>query len=328
MALVSGGVVAYGLVVVATFALNRRAFGPIGGGLGIGPAGVRLDRDDLALGPGDRRPPPGGGLARRGVRAALGRADGADGGDRPRWGSGAGSAFISTRCSPSPGSAWAWRPASSPSDRPPSPSGTGKPSRSNSSACLLAFALASGVGVAPRMIGQRVDPHDAYVGQFEPVISDRSPGAQRPDLAAGLPAEAGRRPSPARAPGRARARRSSTEVYPSTSPAKGVPWLGAGGHGRLARPVRLGDGEPWQPAGRRPTRPDLAIRLGLLASSLAVLAGFLVYPSISNSDHYRYLVFLAGPLVVGLRPDDGPARVEGPRRDSGRPACWRWGSPR
>ena len=43
--------------------------------------------------------------------------------------------------------------------------------------CLLAFALAAGVGVAPRFVGKWVDPHDAYVGQFEPVTrgADRGP---------------------------------------------------------------------------------------------------------------------------------------------------------
>jgi hypothetical protein len=185
--------------------------------------------------------------------------------------------------------------------------------------------------VAPRIIGARVDPHDAYVGQFRPVT--------RPDLVAKnakilaldcLPRLiAGHRlprleaePDPSRLP-----------MGSQSSPRKGTPWLGLSvavaslGLFAWAMVTLVIDPRVKPPTkGKRAILPPsplvgegsidevgashdrastvnsarLAIRWGLLASTLAVLAGFLVYPSITNSHNYRYLVFWLVPWSSGF----------------------------
>ena len=164
--------------------------------------------------------------------------------------------------------------------------------------CLLAFALASGVGVAPRVIGKRVDPHDAYVGQFEPVVrADHVARNARILLLDCLP----RLVAGHRLPGlQAEPDLSKLEGRPpSSGPAKGMPWwelaasvVSLGLFGRAM--VALATG------GTTPDPARVATRLGLLVTTLAVVAGFLVYPSISNSDHYRYLVVLLVPWSSGF----------------------------
>ncbi len=184
----------------------------------------------------------------------------------------------------------------------PSPLGEEKPSRGRLGrvfACLLAFALASGVGVTPRVIGVRVDPHDAYVGQFEPVLrADHLASNARILLLDCLP----RLVAGHRLPG------LQTEPDPSKleggtlapSPSKEAPWLGLaatvvslGLFGWAMVALATGGAKTPDPA-------RLAIRLGLRVSTVAVLVGFLVHPSISNSDHYRYLVFLLAPWSSGF----------------------------
>ena len=97
--LVSGGLVAYELLVLATFLLAWRAFGPGVAAWAPGAPGVRLDRDGLALGPDHRRAPADGGLARRRPSRCCTTPwhRGACAGLRP-WGSGAGWGSTSTRC--------------------------------------------------------------------------------------------------------------------------------------------------------------------------------------------------------------------------------------
>ncbi len=89
--------------------------------------------------------------------------------------------------------------------------------------CLLAFGLASGVGVAPRIIGARLDPHDSYQGQFvpDPQIGRIKKNARI--MLAGLPASADCRPSPAGAPGRARP--STVKGGSRETAGEGVPWF-------------------------------------------------------------------------------------------------------
>ncbi len=149
--LVAGGVVAFGLLVGATFWLNWRAFGPSGGGLGVDPVDVRVDGGDLAVGADHGRAPADGGLARGGVRApgrglaarrrvaagerpgALVRARAVRGYDVRRHVGGLAVAVAV-------GGWW----------------GAPRPrSVRRALASLLAFAVAAGVGVAPRFVGRR-----------------------------------------------------------------------------------------------------------------------------------------------------------------------------
>jgi hypothetical protein len=166
---------------------------------------------------------------------------------------------------------------------------------------LLAFAVGAGAGVAPRFIGQRVDPHDAYVGQFSPSIQGETLAKNArllacdclPRLVAGhrlpsLQAE----PDPASLP---------TSPRTLSEPERGFPWLalavtiaaiGFFGRSVVALLATPGANTGSEAASR-------GIRWGLIVSSLAVVAGFLISPNLDNSDNYRYLVFLLVPASTG-----------------------------
>ena len=162
-------------------------------------------------------------------------------------------------------------------------------------ASLLAFAVAAGVGVAPRFIGQVVDPHDAYREQFEPVTDYDSVMDHlwillfdcEPRLIAGhrLPGMEidpvvlpdGSRPAPRLSVGR---------LLPITTLL--ALFLFAWTFVRLLKGKGVGD------------LRSKAVGWGLVASSLVVLAGFLMMWNITNSDNYRYLVFLLVPWSSGF----------------------------
>jgi hypothetical protein len=308
MALVSGGVVAYGLVVVATFLLNRRAFGPSVASWGLVP--LTFASTGLIWLSG--RVTGGHLLAAAWHAGAFGLLW-----DALTKGGWRRSATLGLWCGfglyidsmlavtwvgiGAAGLAWAFSSS-------PLPLGEGvvKKERTGSRrvvrsiACLLAFGLASGVGVAPRVIGKRVAPHDAYVGQFEPVVRADHLGHNAwillldclPRLVAGH-----RLPGLETEPDPAKLEGGSTSV----SPIRYVPWLGLAG---AVTVVSLGHfGWAMLTLAFRQTTPDparSAIRLGLRVSTLAVLVGFLIYPRISNSDHYRYLVFVLTPWSAGF----------------------------
>ena len=300
-ALVSGGVVAYGLVVLGTYWLNRRAFGPKVAAWGLIPlafasTGIiwlsgRITGGHLvaAAWHAGAFALLAGALSRGGWRRAAGL------GLWCGFGLYLDSMFAVTWLGIGVAAlVWAFSPL------PPGGRGEadGKRGVGRTIAGLLAFVLASGVGILPRLIGARVDPHDAYVGQFEPILrpdhlatnarilrldclprlvaGHRLPGLKsEPD-----PSKLGAHPPPSR-------------------PAGGLPWweiaasaLACGLFGWAMMALSTG-GTPRDPA-------QHAIRLGLVASILAVVAGFLVYPSISNSDHYRYLVTLIVPWSTGF----------------------------
>ena len=159
--LVSGGVVAYGCLVGATFALNRRAFGPSSAAWGLIPPAFASTGTIWLSGR-----ITGGHLLTAAWHAgtfALLVGCLRQGGSRRAailglW-SGLGLWLDSMSAVTMAGlvaaviAAW-W-------------SGLGSSRRGL--ACSLAFALAAGIGAAPRFIGARVDPHDAYREQFEPV---------------------------------------------------------------------------------------------------------------------------------------------------------------
>jgi hypothetical protein len=162
----------------------------------------------------------------------------------------------------------------------------------------LAFILAGLVGVLPREIGRRVDPHDAYREQFDPIL-DRAVLAGHGRLLVrdclprlivghrlpGLQSE----PSPA-ALGRRRIFRTAEGADPVAWAATvlGLALFAVA----LAALVR----DPTAPA----DRARAAVRRGLLGSTAAVIVGFVVNRNIYNSDNYRYLVFLLVPWSVGF----------------------------
>jgi hypothetical protein len=183
---------------------------------------------------------------------------------------------------------------------------------------LLAFGVGAGVGVGPRVIGQRVDPHDAYVGQFSPMIRGEilMKNARLlaldclPRLVAGhrlpwLQSE----PDPATLAGNAKLASGKDKVDPWLGLAVSVVAIGFFFRGMVALVIGKAvppeseplAGKKGQAAGPRPLSPaSLGIRWGLVVSSLAVVGGFLVSPNITNSDNYRYLVFLLVPGSTGF----------------------------
>jgi hypothetical protein len=189
------------------------------------------------------------------------------------------------------------------------------------------------VGVLPREIGRRVDPHDAYREQFAPLL-DRSAlagharllvldclprlivGHRLPGLQAGAePGRPGdsedvspRRGPPTRSPGRPRP--SGLGLF--------VVAMGA--------TVRGGLGPPPVEAPGVPAALGKAVCRGWSVSSAALVVGFVVNRNIYNSDNYRYLVFLLVPWSVGfglaLRGWGG-AGGPGPSRRRASPSPWR-----
>ena len=140
--------------------------------------------------------------------------------------------------------------------------------RAGRSACVLAFGLAAGIGVAPRLIG-------GGSTRTTPIASSsrRRPrrevlARERPDPGAGLPAPAGRGPSPARAsrPSPTRGRCRAARRTPRSRRAS--PGWRLVGHGlvglslfaRAMLALRRGRSAAGDPVGR-------AVRWGLLASA-------------------------------------------------------------
>ena len=166
--------------------------------------------------------------------------------------------------------------------------------------CLLAFAAAGVVGVAPRIIGARVDPHDAYAGQFAFALDGdrlaRNAGLLArdclPRLIAGhrlpgLQAE----PDPSKLAGGSAAA--------ATGPAWSAGWI-APAVSAVSLLVFFGSIVALLKGGGSRDPTSFATRLGLLATASAVVAAFLVHPSITDSDNYRYLVFLLVPYSAGF----------------------------
>ncbi|WP_435009199.1 ArnT family glycosyltransferase [Tundrisphaera lichenicola] len=336
--LVSGGVVAYGLVVLATFAMNRRAFGPSVASWGLVPL-VFGSTGAIWL---------SGRITGGHLMAAAWHAGAfallAETLKRGGWARSAGlglccglglyldSMFLVSLSGVIVAASlgWWWSGASV-----------------RGFAFVLAFGLAMGLGVTPRLVGERVDPHDAYRGQLEP--DTRAESILRnarilatdclPRLVAGhrLPGFESE-PDPASLPGGSRAVKD-----------KGLPWFGllvavgslsmflgsmialvfvnvtpsppvGEGRGAGASDQERTNGlsklqvRPRPPLPNPPPRvgrePDLqdsnsdpvarAIRWGLLASMAATLAGFLVNRTITNSDNYRYLVTWLVPWSTGF----------------------------
>lgn len=180
----------------------------------------------------------------------------------------------------------------------------GRPARSL--ALGSAFAVGLVVGLMPKVIGGAVDPYDAYGEQFSPIW--------RADVLAG------------------HARLLAMECLPRLVSGHRLPdgrmLMGAGG--RLGRPAEADLAVAWLAMGsfvasvaalawrtlRGRDRDERAVGVALLVSSAAIGAAFVVNRNIFNSDNYRYLIFWVAMWAVGFGAlADGLSRV----RHWGRP---------
>ena len=161
----------------------------------------------------------------------------------------------------------------------------------------LIFTLAVVVGLTPKLVGDRVDPHDAYRETFVPdwnadvLLShaktlglDCLPrllvGHRLPDLEA--------EPGGFTFDGRTKSATRSTGLIPIVMTALGLVVF-------LLSILSFAHG-----CGADPNRARWAVRWGLSLTSAGVVAGFILNRNIYNSDNYRYLVFLLVPAAVGF----------------------------
>jgi hypothetical protein len=166
----------------------------------------------------------------------------------------------------------------------------------------LALVMGLSVGASPRLIGKLVDPYDAYADQFSWSLEPRLLAEHLrilslecvPRLIAGhrvpgLEAD----PDPALLGSAAPLQRSAGGNTGFGWPALALTILALGGF--IVAILSL--------AALARSSPDPSQRLitaGILTSSLLVLVGFLVNRNIFNSDNYRYLVVLLIPWSIGL----------------------------
>jgi hypothetical protein len=192
----------------------------------------------------------------------------------------------------------------------------------------LAAVTAGVVGYLPHEIGVRVDPYDAYHEQFDPIL-DRGAliGHARllaleclPRLIAGytlpgLTMEPG--PAPTDLRGSFSHQRAAIDFLAVATTFLGLSLFGAslvalGWHSWASHPcsgAREDTGGPATSATHREAIARKAVCRGLLISSLAVVAGFILNKNIYNSDNYRYLVDLLVPWAIGFgRVLEGLAR--------------------
>ncbi len=190
-------------------------------------------------------------------------------------------------------------------------------------ACGL-FVIGFAVGDAPRELGVRLDPYDAYNTQFQTIFVDARTGLWDGSQTRALLAEHSQllladclprliggyrwlfvtkpkgalefrgfrsEPSPESLRGRAPLREEG-EFGPVSTSLSGLSlalFVVAMLALAIARPRTCGNSLAVE-----------AVRWGLLLSSLVVIVGFLVNRNIYNSDNYRYLVFLLVPWPIGF----------------------------
>ena len=169
-------------------------------------------------------------------------------------------------------------------------------SRSGLSAGAI-WALAFVVGMMPKFVGDRVDTHDAYRETFAP--------DWRAEVLMGHAKTLGLDCLPRLLVGH---RLPGLEAEPGgfTLDGRTKPATGATGLlGILVTTLGLGLFTIAIPGLARDRHNDpgharWAVRWGLLATSAAVIVGFLLNRNIYNSDNYRYLVFLLVPAAIGF----------------------------
>ena len=163
------------------------------------------------------------------------------------------------------------------------------------SSALIGFAL----GAAPAEIGKRVDPYDAYPGQFEPAFS---PGLISshfevlatqcfPRLVSGH-----RLPDGLTLPSLGEVQGVSLlRTLPrATNADAAIAWIGV--LSALAGLVAVFASLDW--IHDKPARG--AVRLAMLLASLGSVFAFVVNKNIFGSDNYRYLVMLVVPWFLGF----------------------------
>ena len=187
-------------------------------------------------------------------------------------------------------------------------------------AAFAIFSLALAIGIVPGLIGRWADPYDAYPDQFRPLWNREAiahhamilgleclprliVGTEVSTLQADL-APWGRTLSD---------QLSGVLLHPSRG--RGMVIFDVAGLilGTLLAALSL----IWLLFDPRATADPLSrgIRFGLVVSSTAILAAFLVNRNIFNSDNYRYLIFLVVPWSLGfglfLRSLAGSSRRSG-----------------
>lgn len=168
-----------------------------------------------------------------------------------------------------------------------------------SAACLVALAIGFAIGIAPREIGRRADPFDAYPGQFRPSLDARSllehtrilfaeclprlfSGHRLPDFIA-LPD---------------RTEVQGVLLYSTFPEAEGADvWASCFG----IFIAGLGLSRVW--LSRAPETRNIAtdvVRQALGLSCLASLGAFVINRNVFGSDNYRYLTLLIAPWAIGV----------------------------
>lgn len=173
---------------------------------------------------------------------------------------------------------------------------SGKPRPAPLAALLVLLGFLA--GIAPREVGARVDPYNAYPAQFEPTADTHQllfhlrllgldclprliAGHRLPDL------QADPDPSALGGPGSMAGARDASTLAISVTVVLVVVFLAA---------VRaLAD-----PESTRHDPAATAIRIGLLVSAVVNLVAFVLNKHIYNPDNYRYLVDLLVPWSVGF----------------------------
>lgn len=186
--------------------------------------------------------------------------------------------------------------------------GPGRPIKRFVSAVVFFGALL--VGYAPHEIGARVEGYDAYPATFSTIFGDDRRAQIDWDASKAMATE--------------HVRLLTLECVPRLVAGHRLPGLQSDPtREALGGPGRLGGPTDYHPLpilatllslgllsasaiafliarGDREDLASLACRWGLLMSSLAILAGFVLNRNIFDSDNYRYLVFLMTPWALGL----------------------------
>ena len=177
---------------------------------------------------------------------------------------------------------------------------------------LVALIVGFLVGVAPREIGSRADPYDAYPGQFGTILEPetRGPLAGKivvarlrvllaeharllgveclPRLVAGHRLTSLELPTETEPSSLPRSKPKPSRAISAASVAIALPLFAASIFALLLRFDPERGASSW------------LIRWALLTSSAVVTAGFLLSTNIYNSDNYRYLVYWLVPGAIGF----------------------------
>lgn len=165
---------------------------------------------------------------------------------------------------------------------------------------LLLFGVGFAVGQLPRELGKRLEPHDAYQGQFDPIFQ-RDVLAEHtqilftqclPRLIGGHTFHRfGPEPPASKLPGRGASLSASPQfdLYSAITTIISLTLFVAG----IVMILRKSVCWPISVA-------SSGVASSLLILTVGVLAAFIINRNIFNSDNYRYLVFLLIPWSLGF----------------------------